>query len=224
MKIFLDTANLEGIKKWAVTGLIDGVTTNPTHLSKEGRNPKDQILAICAVLPEGEISVEVTEQDPDVVYKQAKDIAALAENVVVKIPCHYQYYQVIGKLVEEEVPLNITLVFTLVQGLMMSKLGVRYISPFVGRWDDIDVDGVALLPELREMVDEYGFDTGILAASLRGVRHVHDAILAGADAATVPLPVFEKMIEHPLTDQGIKMFSADWATLCQAQGGVRQFP
>lgn len=219
MKIFLDTANLEGIKKWANTGLIDGVTTNPTHLSKEGKNPKDQILAICAALPEGEISVEVTEQDPDAVYKQAKDIAALAENIVVKIPCHHQYYQVIGRLVEEEIPLNITLVFTLIQGLMMCKLGVRYVSPFVGRLDDVDVDGIELLPEMREMVDEYGFDTGILAASLRGVRHVHDAIIAGADAATISLPVFATMIEHPLTDQGIKMFSADWAKL-----GIRQFP
>jgi len=224
MKIFLDTANLDGIKKWALTGLIDGVTTNPTHLSKEGRNPKDQILAICAVLPEGEISVEVTEQDPDAVYKQAKDIAALAENIVVKIPCHHFYFPVIKRLADEEVPLNITLVFTLVQGLMMCKLGVRYISPFVGRLDDIDVGGIELLPEMREMVDEYGFDTGILAASLRGVRHVHDAILAGADAATISLPVFEKMIEHPLTDQGMQQFNADWATLRQAQGGVRQFP
>jgi transaldolase len=224
MKIFLDTANLDGIKKWALTGLIDGVTTNPTHLSKEGRNPKDQILAICAVLPEGEISVEVTEQDPDAVYKQAKDIAALAENIVVKIPCHHHYFPVIKRLADEEVPLNITLVFTLVQGLMMCKLGVRYISPFVGRLDDIDVGGIELLPEMREMVDEYGFDTGILAASLRGVRHVHDAILAGADAATISLPVFEKMIEHPLTDQGMQQFNADWATLRQAQGGVRQFP
>jgi transaldolase len=224
MKIFLDTANLEGIKKWAMTGLIDGVTTNPTHLSKEGRNPKEQILAICAVLPEGEISVEVTEQDPDAVYKQAKDIAALAGNIVVKIPCHHNYYQVIRRLAHEEIPLNITLVFTLVQGLMMCKLGVRYISPFVGRLDDIDCDGIELLPEMREMVDEYGFDTGILAASLRGVRNVHDAIIAGADAATISLPVFEKMIEHPLTDQGIKTFSDDWATLRQAQGGIRQFP
>lgn len=219
MKIFLDTANLEGIKKWAMTGLIDGVTTNPTHLSKEGGNPKEQILAICAALPEGEISVEVTEQDPDAVYKQAKDIAALAENIVVKIPCHHNYYQVIRRLAHEEIPLNITLVFSLVQGLMMCKLGVRYISPFVGRLDDIDVDGIEVLPEMREMVDEYGFDTGILAASLRGVRHMHEAILAGADAATISLPVFEKMIEHPLTDQGIKTFSADWAKL-----GVRQFP
>jgi len=219
MKIFLDTAHLEGIKKWAATGLIDGVTTNPTHLSKEGRNPKDQILAICAALPEGEISVEVTEEDPDAVYRQAKDIAALAGNIVVKIPCHHQYYQVIRRLIEEEVPLNITLVFTLIQGLMMCKLGVRYISPFVGRWDDIDVDGIELLPEMREMVDEYGFDTGVLAASLRSVRQVHDAILAGVDAATMSLPIFEKMIEHPLTDQGMQTFKADWATL-----GIRQFP
>jgi len=219
MKIFLDTANLEGIKKWAPTGLIDGVTTNPTHLSKEGPNPKDLILAICALLPEGEISVEVTQDSPDAIYKQAREIAALAPNILVKVPCHHQYYQVIKRLADEEIPLNITLVFTVIQGLMMCKLGVQYISPFVGRLDDIDVDGISVLPELQEMVDEYGFDTGILAASLRGVRQLHDAILCGVDAATIPLPVFEKMIENPLTDQGMRMFNADWAKL-----SIKQFP
>jgi transaldolase len=219
MKIFLDTADLVGIKKWAVTGLIDGVTTNPTLLSKEGGNPTDRVLAICAALPDGEISVEVTEQEPGAVYKQAKEIAGLADNIVVKIPCHHQYYQVINRLVQEEIPLNITLVFSLVQGLMMSKLGVRYISPFVGRLNDIDEDGIQLLRELREMVDEYGFDTGILAASLRSSQHVHDAILAGVDVATVSVSIFEKMTEHPLTDQGMKTFKTDWEKL-----GIKQFP
>ncbi len=219
MKIFLDTASLDGIKKWASTGLIDGVTTNPTHLSKEGKNPRDQVLAICNLLPEGEISVEVTEIDPDAVYRQAKEIASLADNIVIKIPCHRDYYSVIAHLVEEEVPLNITLVFTLIQGLMMCKLGVLYISPFVGRWDDIDVDGIELLSELREMIDQYGYDTAILAASLRHVRHVHGAIEAGADVITVSVPVFEKMTEHLLTDQGMAIFDADWKKL-----GIKQFP
>lgn len=219
MKIFLDTAHLEDIKKWASTGLIDGVTTNPTHLSNEGNNPKKHILAISTFLSEGEISVEVTEQDPDAVYKQAKDIAALAPNIVVKIPCHKNYYAVIKRLVQEGVPLNITLVFTLVQGLMMCKLGVRYISPFVGRLDDVGDDGIQLLRDLRAMINEYGYDTAILAASLRNVGHVQGAILAGADVATVSLALFEKMIEHPLTDQGMKIFDADWKKL-----GIKQFP
>lgn len=219
MKIFLDTAHLEDIKKWASTGLIDGVTTNPTHLSNEGNNPKKHIIAISTFLSEGEISVEVTEQDPDAVYKQAKDIAALAPNIVVKIPCHKDYYAVIKRLVQEGVPLNITLVFTLVQGLMMCKLGVRYISPFVGRLDDVGDDGIQLLRDLRAMINEYGYDTAILAASLRNVGHVQGAILAGADVATVSLALFEKMIEHPLTDQGMKIFDADWKKL-----GIQQFP
>lgn len=219
MKIFLDTANAQSIKKLAATGLIDGVTTNPSHLSKEGGDPVKLVLEICSLLPEGEISVEVTEKNPEDVYKQAKKIAAMADNILVKVPCHKDYYAVIKRLVEEDVKLNITLVFSVVQGLMMGKLGVQYISPFIGRWDDIDVDGSALLVEMREMIDTYGFSTQILAASLRHVRHLHDAIMAGADAATVPVDVFEKSTSHLLTDQGIALFDAAWAKL-----GVKQFP
>ncbi len=219
MKIFLDTANVDAIKKWAQTGLINGVTTNPTHLSKEGGDPKKQVLDICAALPEGEISVEITLQKPEDVYKQAKAIAALAKNIIVKVPCHKDYYPIIYRLANEGVKLNITLCFTMLQSLMMCKMGVRYISPFVGRWDDIDVDGIALLHDIRQMADQYGYGTGILAASIRTVRHFHDAILAGADVATLPINVFEKAIEHPLTDRGIEKFNADWQKL-----GIKQFP
>jgi transaldolase len=219
MKVFLDTAHLLSIKKWAATGLIDGVTTNPSHLSKEGGDLKKLIKEICAVLPEGDISVEVTQKNPDDVYKQAKEIAALAENIVVKIPCHADYFEVIHRLVEEGVPVNITLVFTLIQGMLMSKLGVRYISPFVGRWDDIDVDGIALISQLREMVDDYDYSTEVLAASIRSVRHFHDSIESGANAITLPIDVFEKSIVHPLTDKGIALFDADWQKL-----GIKQFP
>lgn len=219
MKLFLDTANVDDIKKLVATGLIDGVTTNPSHLSKEGGDPKKKVLEICSLLPEGEISVEVTQKKPEDVYKQAKKIADLADNVLVKIPCHLEYYPIIKRLAQEDVKLNITLVFSTVQGLMMSKLGVHYISPFVGRWDDIDVDGSALLLEMREMIDNYGFSTQILAASLRHVRHVHEAILAGADAATVPVELFQKATTHVLTDQGIALFDVAWAKL-----GVKQFP
>lgn len=219
MKIFLDTANVAAIKKWAETGLIDGVTTNPTHLSKEGGDPKKVVLEICNLLPAGEISVEVTQEEPNDVYKQAKIIAALADNILVKVPCHKNYYGIIKKLVEEGVKLNITLVFTLVQGLMMSKLGVQYISPFVGRLDDIDANGIQLLYDLRQMIDMNEFETKILAASLRHERHVHDAILAGVDALTLPIDVFEKCLDHPLTDKGMLLFLADWKKL-----GVKQFP
>jgi len=219
MKIFLDTANITDIKKWVATGLIDGVTTNPSHLSKEGNDPKQQVLEICALLPDGEISIEVTEKEPEAVYKQAKLIAALAENVVVKIPCHADYYEVINRLVQEDVKLNITLVFSLLQGLMMCKLGVAMISPFVGRLEDIKIDGINLLEQLRDMVDMYGYETEILAASLRNVEHFHKAVAAGVDIVTIPVAVFEQAIRHPLTDQGIIKFDADWKKL-----GITQFP
>ena len=219
MKLFLDTADVEAIRVWASTGLVDGVTTNPTHLAKEGKAPKKRVLEICSLLPEGEVSVEVTEQKPEKVYNQAKEIAALAQNILVKIPCHRDYYPIIAKLVDEGVKLNITLVFSLVQSLFMCKLGVAYISPFIGRWDDIDVEGKDVLFEIRSMIDDYAFETQLLAASVRGVRHLHEAILAGADVATVPLSVLEKVTKHSLTQEGIAKFNADWATL-----GVKKFP
>ena len=219
MKLFLDTANIAAIKRWKETGLINGITTNPSHLSKEGGNPKDVVLEICKLLPEGEISVEITQQEPEAVYEQAKEIAKLADNILVKVPCHKDYYSIIHRLVADGINLNITLVFTLIQGMMMCKLGVRYISPFVGRWDDIDVEGFKLLKKMKDMIYNYGFDTGVLAASLRGVRHIHHAIMAGADAATVPIAVFEKAQEHLLTDRGIEKFDADWQKL-----GIKKFP
>lgn len=219
MKIFLDTADVTAIKKWADTGVIDGVTTNPTHLSKAGGDPKKVVLDICTLLPQGQISVEVTKVEPHDVYLQAKEIAKLKNNIWVKIPCHAKYYPVIKKLVEEDVKLNITLVFTVLQSLMMGKLGVYYISPFIGRWDDIDVDGMEFVPQIRNMIDFYGFETKILAASIRGVQNFHESIIAGADAVTLPLEVFEKSISNPLTDQGIEKFLQDWAKL-----GINHFP
>lgn len=219
MKIFLDTAHVKDIKKWVEMGLLDGVTTNPSHLSKEGTDPKKIILEICALLPDGEISVEVTEKEPEAVYRQAKEIAALADNIVVKIPCHLDYYPVIKKLVEEDIKINVTLVFTLIQSLMMCKLHVHYISPFVGRWDDIDVEGSDILCEIRQMIDQYDFNTQLLAASLRNVRHIHQAILSDVDIITVPADLLEKSLIHPLTNQGIEKFNTDWQKL-----GIKQFP
>lgn len=219
MKLFLDTADVDKIRFWCQTGLVDGVTTNPTHLAKEGGDVRKLITAICSLVEDGDVSVEVTQESPEAVYKQAKEIADLAENVVVKIPCYLPYYGVIKQLADEDVPLNITLVFSLIQGMLMSKLGVRYISPFIGRLDDIDVDGVQLISELYEMVENYGFETEILAASIRTVRHMHDTILAGAHVATVPLDVMKKMTEHPLTLKGMEIFSSDWQKL-----GIKKFP
>ncbi|HEV2917139.1 MAG TPA: transaldolase family protein [Candidatus Babeliales bacterium] len=209
MKIFLDTADVEAIAQWQPTGLLDGITTNPTTLSAV-TDPIETIVQICKLLPDGDISVEVTEHQPDDIYKQAKKIAAIAPNVIVKIPCYAAYYSVIRQLVLEGIAINITLVFTLMQGICMSKLGVRYISPFIGRWDDLDVDGSELLYQLRDAIDYYGYSTQILAASLRTVRHVHEAIMANVDVITVPVKILEKISTHPLTDAGMKQFNADW--------------
>lgn len=219
MLIFLDTADIEAIKKWNQSGIIDGVTTNPSHLSKQGGSQKDKVLEICSLMGDRDVSIEVTETDPQSVYRQAKEIAALADNVVVKIPCHLDYYSVIKLLVDEGVQLNITLVFTLIQSMAMAKLGVRYISPFIGRWDDIDVEGSDILDEVRHMLDEYSYTTKLLAASVRSPRHLHRAILAGADIATLPTSLLEKALAHPLTDQGMAKFNDDWQKL-----GVKQFP
>lgn len=213
MKIFLDTADIGLIRQWATTGLIDGVTTNPSHLSKAGGNPKETVNEICAVLPAGEISVEITEKEPKKVYEQAHQIAKLHKNILVKVPCHKDYYAVIKKLVEDRLRVNVTLVFTLEQALFMCKLGVTYISPFIGRWDDIDVKGSDLLFEIREMLDCYDYQTGLLAASLRSVLHLHEAIAAGSDAATLPVAVLEQASNHLLTDRGIQLFDADWQKL-----------
>lgn len=219
MKIFLDTANIDEIRAWVPTGLIDGVTTNPSHFAKEKKNPLLGIKELCALLPEGEISVEVTEKDPQAVYKQAQEIAAISDLILVKIPCHKDYYQTINQLVQAGVRINITLVFSLMQAAFMCKLGVAYISPFVGRLDDIDVEGTDLLVQIRSMIDEYGYDTQLLAASIRTVRHFHEAIMAGADAVTISPEILKKSTEHSLTNEGMAKFDADWATL-----GIKQFP
>jgi transaldolase len=219
MKIFLDTANTELIEKWAHTGLIDGVTTNPTLLSKEGKSPTEQILTICDLLPTGVISVEVVETKPENVYLQARKIAALSHNIAVKIPCHPDYYTVIKQLVNEGITLNITLVFSLAQGLMMAKLGVDYISPFIGRLDDIHENGIELIKQLRHMLDWYGFETQLLAASIRDSTHFEQTIIAGADIATVPVTVFEHSLEHQLTDKGMAQFLSDWKKL-----NISEFP
>lgn len=219
MKIFLDTANSTTIKKWIDTGLIDGITTNPSHLSKEGGDPKKNVLEICKLLPNGQISVEVTKSEPNDVYTQAQEISKLANNIWVKIPCHAMYYPVIKKLVNEDMKLNITLVFTVLQSLMMCKLGVDYISPFIGRWDDIDVDGMAFIPQMRDMIDFYDYQTKILVASVRTIQNFHDAITAGADAVTLSADIFEKSLHNPLTDQGMEKFATDWAKL-----GPNHFP
>jgi transaldolase len=217
MKIILDSVDIVQIQKWAY--FIDGVTTNPTLLAKNGSDPLTRIKEILALLPGKDVSVEVTELEPDAMYAQAHKIAKLGSNVLVKIPCHKDYYPVIARLVNDGIKLNITLVFSLFQALSMCKLGVVYISPFIGRLDDHDIDGSELLFQLRGTIDAYNYKTQILAASIRSVLHVHEALLAGVDAITMPVKVLELAAEHQLTDQGIATFNADWQKL-----GISKFP
>jgi transaldolase len=212
MKIFLDTANRELIKKWLPTGLVDGVTTNPSLLIKEGQNTKKVLLEICKMV-KGDVSIEVVEKEPDKIYKQALEINKIAKNVVVKIPFKFEYLPVIEKLVKEGVKINVTLIFSLIQATLVAKLGVKYISPFIGRWDDIDSDGVELLEKLMIMKHNYDFESEILAASIRHPIHLHHAILMGVDIATIPPTLLDKVMNHPLTKEGIEKFDADWKSL-----------
>ncbi|MCB9493182.1 MAG: fructose-6-phosphate aldolase [Epsilonproteobacteria bacterium] len=212
MKLFLDTADRELIKKWVPTGLVDGITTNPTHLSKQGPNSKQVLLDICSMV-EGDVSIEVVEKKPEAVAAQAREIANLAQNVVVKIPFSPEYLPVIKQLSQENIKINVTLVFNTLQALMVAKLGVAYISPFAGRLDDIGADGIATIADIVAIKEIYDLKSEILAASIRSVQHWHQSALAGADVATLPPTVFEQAMHHPLTEKGIALFDRDWQKL-----------
>lgn len=219
MKIFLDSVDVTAVKKWTDYGLIDGVTTNPGLLSKATGNPIDAIKEIIALMPQGDISVEITETDAQKAYKQAHEIARLGDNVVVKIPCHIDYYDLIRSLVKEGIPLNITLVFSLAQGVMMSKMGVTYISPFVGRLEDNNLNGIFLLHQLHHVIKQYRWKTQILAASLRTVDLVNDAWMNSVDAITISPSIMEQLTTHELTNEGIARFKQEWE-----KKGITQFP
>ena len=185
MQIFLDCMNRDVIKKLLPTGLIDGITTNPSILRKEGGDVKAVLADICAMVP-GPVSIEVTEKETEAVYQQGLRIAAFAKNAVVKIPFSEHYLPVIKRLADEGIALNITLIFTPLQALMVSKLGVRYVSPFLGRWDEVGVDGLDLLDQTIDIKNAYDFDTQILAASIRSVLQWQKAAQMGVDVVTLP--------------------------------------
>lgn len=209
MKFFLDTANTEEIKRINELGLVDGVTTNPTIIAKEGRDFKEVIVEICELV-EGPVSAEVIALDTQGMIQEARDIAKWADNVVVKIPMTEAGLKAVHILSEENIQTNVTLVFTVVQGLMAAKAGATFISPFVGRLDDIGTDSLALIKNLRNVLDQYGYATEIIAASIRNLKHVEDVAELGADIATIPGSIFPKLWSHPLTDAGIKAFMNDW--------------
>ncbi|WP_326932101.1 fructose-6-phosphate aldolase [Enterococcus avium] len=209
MKFFLDTANVEEIKRINQLGLVDGVTTNPTIISKEGRDFKEVITEICGLV-DGPVSAEVIALDTENMVKEAQDISTWADNIVVKIPMTEDGLRAVNILSKEGIKTNVTLVFTVAQGLMAAKAGATFVSPFVGRLDDIATDSLALISNLKKVLSQYGYQTEIIAASIRSLKHVEDVAELGSDIATIPGTLFPKLWSHPLTDAGIQAFLKDW--------------
>ncbi len=210
MKIFLDSADYKKIAECAQTGLIDGVTINPSLLKTQQESPLKIVREIVRVVPEAEINLQVTECEPHKVYEQARAIAHLTDTMVVKIPCCAQYLPVIAQLIQEDIPVNVTLVFNLNQALEVAKLGVNYISVFVGRLYDNGIDGLEIASSVQEMLDTYSYESELLVASIRTKEQVEGSILLGADAITMPPEVFNELVDHPLSQAGIEKFSEDW--------------
>lgn len=209
MKFFIDTANIEEIKKANELGLLDGVTTNPSLVSKEGREFKELIKEICGIV-KGPVSAEVIGLDSTGMIKEARELAKLADNIVVKIPLIKEGLKAVKVLSSEGIKTNVTLCFSPIQALMAAKAGADYVSPFVGRLDDISHVGMEMVEQIATIYENYGFTTEIIVASIRNPIHVLDAALIGADIATIPYNVMEQLIKHPLTDIGIERFLADW--------------
>jgi len=209
MKFFIDTANIEEIKKASELGLLDGVTTNPSLVSKEGREFKDLIIEICSIV-KGPVSAEVISTDAKGMIKEARELAKLADNIVVKIPLIKEGLKAVKILSGEGIKTNVTLCFSAVQALMAAKAGANYVSPFVGRLDDIGHDGMEIVEQILGIYENYGYETEVIVASIRNPIHVLDAALMGADIATIPFKIMEQLIKHPLTDIGLEKFLADW--------------
>jgi transaldolase len=209
MKFFIDTANVEEIREAASYGLLDGVTTNPTLLSKEPGDPRT-ILREITKLVEGPVSAEVTALDAKGMIAEGLELKQLAENIVVKVPMTLEGMKAIRVFSEQGVPTNCTLIFNAVQALMAAKAGATFASPFVGRLDDISSDGMELIEQICTIYRNYGFDTEVLVASVRHPIHVVQAALLGADVVTLPASVLRQLAKHPLTDSGLERFLADW--------------
>jgi transaldolase len=209
MKFFVDTADVAEIREIAATGLLDGVTTNPSLVAKSGRDFRSVIKEICAIV-EGPVSAEVTALEADAMVAEGKSLAAIAANVAVKVPLTWDGLKACRALTQAGQKVNVTLCFNANQALLAAKAGAAFISPFIGRLDDAGQDGMEIIGEIRQIYDNYDFSTEILAASIRTVNHVKYAALAGADIATVPSAIMKALVKHPLTDKGIDAFLADW--------------
>lgn len=212
MKIFLDTANVQEIRQAQEMGVLDGVTTNPTLLAKEGRDPVQVIREICQIV-DGPVNAEVISTNYEGMVREARRWAELDEKIVVKIPMTREGLKAVQTLSREGIPTNVTLIFSPSQALLAAKAGADYVSPFVGRLDDRSEAGMELVSKIIQIFDNYGFDTEVIVASIRHPLHVVEAALAGADIATMPYAVFEKLFDHPLTDAGLAQFLKDWERL-----------
>jgi transaldolase len=209
MKFFIDTANIAEIKEAHRMGMVDGVTTNPSLVAKEGRDFRTIITEICEIV-NGPISAEVIGLEVDGMVSEARDLARIHENIVVKIPMTVDGLKAVRQLSEEGIKTNVTLIFSPLQALMAAKAGAAFVSPFVGRLDDVSQDGMLLVEQILEIYNNYAFDTELIVASIRHPMHVLEAALMGADIATIPFNVLNKLAAHPLTDKGIQAFLADW--------------
>jgi transaldolase len=214
MKIFLDTANLAEIREAAALGVVDGITTNPSLLAKEKGDPEQILVEICNII-DGPISGEVVAIDAEGMLREGRHLASLHKNIVVKIPCIAEGLKATKVLTAEGKRVNMTLVFSATQALLAAKAGARYVSPFVGRLDDIATPGMELVSDIIQIFDHYDYDCEVLAASLRHPMHVLEAARMGADIGTMPMSVFQTLLKHPLTDIGLKRFLDDWEKVKQ---------
>ncbi len=213
MKFYLDTANIDEIREAKNWGILDGVTTNPSLVAKERKAFIPLIEEICDLVPEGDISAEVTATDFDGIVKEAHELAKLRKNIVVKVPLIKEGIKAVKVLSSEGIRINTTLCFSAVQALLAAKVGASYISPFVGRLDEAASDGMRLVRNIREIYDKSQYKTEILVAALRHPMHVLDAALAGAEVVTMPFGLLDKLFQHPMTDIGLKAFLKDWASV-----------
>ena len=215
MKLFLDTADINEITDLNKTGMVDGITTNPSLIAKSGRNIIQTIEEICGIVS-GPVSAEVTATDYDGMMREGARLAEIASNVAVKLPLTVDGLRACASLSEDNIMVNVTLCFSAAQALLAAKAGASFISPFVGRLDDIGADGMNLISEIAEIYANYDYSTEILVASVRGVQHVVDAALIGADVATIPPKIMSQMYKHPLTDKGLADFLSDWESTGQS--------
>src|SRR5665213_2622952 len=222
MKIFLDTANLDEIRQGVELGVVDGVATNPTLVAKENKPFRQHILDICEIVKDGVVNAEVVSTDFDGIMREAHEVASWHPNIVVKIPMIPDGVRALSKLSKEGIRVNITLIFSAPQALLVAKAGAYFVSPFVGRLDDIGDDGLVLLQQIMDIYRAYNYPAQVLAASVRHPMHVIAAARMGVHIATLPFKVFEQLFQHPLTDKGLQTFLKDWGKARQVLGEIMQ--